>query len=134
MKERSDNQLLLLASEDFARNFLKFNIMEVSYVRTMNTLLSFAVPVDLYSVVNRYMHYLSETKKKEANHEMQIELLVGLQHCGERMLATSYLVGSIHEQVLDCIETLMSSSVFGVRNAARKTIATWRKVQQRIQR
>ncbi len=56
--------------------------MEVSYVHTMNTLLSFTVPVDLFSVVNRYIYYTGETRKKEGMHEMQVELLIGLERCG----------------------------------------------------
>jgi len=85
-------------------------------------------------VINRYLYYVGESRKKEATHEMQLELLTGLEHCGQKILSATYLVGSIHEQVLECIDGLLVSGVFIVRNAARKAITTWNKVQQRVQR
>jgi hypothetical protein len=50
------------------------------------------------------------------------------------MLSAAYLIGSIHEQVLDCIDELLASAAFVVRNAARKAISTLNKVRQRVQR
>lgn len=64
---------------------------------------------------------------------MQTELLAGLDYCACRMMESSYLIGSIHDQVLDVIDELVASNVFTVRNAARKTIAAWNKVRQRVQ-
>jgi hypothetical protein len=40
MKERCDNKLLNDIVSDYCKNFLKFNIMEVGYIRTMNVILS----------------------------------------------------------------------------------------------
>lgn len=34
---------------------------------------------------------------------MQSYLLEGLDFCGRKMLESAYLLGSMHEQVLDCI-------------------------------
>jgi hypothetical protein len=42
------------------------------------------------------MHYVRETLKKAGMHEMQTELLIGLECCGQRLLNSFYLVGSIH--------------------------------------
>jgi len=59
-----------------------------------------------------------------------VEPLTGLDNCGSKMLDATYLVGSIHDQVLECIDGLLTNGVFTVRNAIRKTITTWNKVQQ----
>ena len=71
MKNRADNKLLIESVNDFCRNFLKFNIMETDYIRTMNTVLSMEdlpLPIDLFVMVNRYLHYIEQTKKKASIH------------------------------------------------------------------
>lgn len=105
MRDRQDNALLSDIIADYSKNFIKFNIMEVEYIKTMNTVLEMdlPLPVDLTTTANRYLHFLKESRKKINQHEMQGYLLEGLDFCGKKMLQSAYMLGSMHEQVLDCI-------------------------------
>lgn len=98
------------------------------------TMKEIGLDVDLFSLINRYLKYVEETKKKQGMHEIQAELMYGLEGLGVRVLESAYLIGSIHEYVLEGIEEMLRDNVFVVRNAARRTITVWNQVQQRYQR
>lgn len=78
---------------------MKFRVLEVGYVRTMNGVLAMrevGLECDVFAMVNRYLRYIDETKKKQAMHELQSELLYGLEEMAMRVLDGAYLIGSIH--------------------------------------
>lgn len=82
--------------------------------------------------MNRYLKHLSLAKEKKW-HSVEIEILKGIAMLGEILLRSEYIVGSVFSIVLFHVEPYLENKVFGVRDAAREAIRTWKNVEKRVQ-
>ena len=51
---------------------------------------------------------------------------------GQILLRSEYLIGSLFSMVLFHIECYLEDKIFGVRDAARGAIKSWKRVEKRI--
>ena len=139
MHQRGDNQLLSQVFSHYILNFNRFNILAPSYFQVMNKILEISsefggyMQIEVHQLMNRYVIHLEEAKKK-VWHGLMVEILKGIAILAQVVVSQEYIVGSIHEMVLFHIHPYLEDTVFGVRDAARLAVRSWKLVEHRVQK